>query len=411
MPRRDMWLLSCSLDEERTAVLAGSPRAEDRLAVVENGNADPAALTVLARDAEPRVRFLYAMLAHEFGRRLPDDVLDVLADDSEVRVRRTTAWLDLPLDARIRLLRDEDAGVRAAAIGPETWPLLPASVREELLADPEPEVQEALAALRPRVPEASPEPALPAEARLADPDPRVRRAAVEDPEIPAELALRLAADPENSVRLALSMRADLAPEQRSAIAYVVPSGYHSVPRWIEERGHEPEVARRAAASGHVLLRRSIAMQERLPADVVDLLAADEDFFVKLTLCEYGDKAPHDLVVEMYAYWHGLKWGFLRSHANFARPGLARYVDHPNPRLRVAALDDPEAGPDVVMRLVDDPDAGASALRDARLPPDELRRRLAVPGSAQHAAANPTLPEAVMHELLDLAGVPAAVEAP
>ncbi|WP_327130703.1 hypothetical protein OG311_04295 [Streptomyces sp. NBC_01343] len=160
--------------------------------------------------------------------------------------------------------------------------------------------------------------------------------------MPTALALRLAADPDDGVRPALSLREDLTEEQRSAIAYVVPHGYHTPPRRVVARGHEPEVARRAAASGHVLLRRSIAMQVRLPADVVELLAADEDFFVKPALCECCEDAPHELVVEMYAHWHGLKWSFLR--------------------------------------------------------------RLAVPGSARSAAANPALPPAVTHRLLDLAGV-------
>ncbi|MEV7547737.1 hypothetical protein AB0O29_35105, partial [Streptomyces sp. NPDC089915] len=305
--RASPWLRICHLDREKTAVLAASPRIEDRLSLLENGNADVDALAALARDPEPRVRLRYALLADDFGRRVPDGVFDVLANDGEVRVRRAVGRLDLPLVVRERLAGDEDAGVRAAALTPESWPKLPASVQERLLADPDPKVRDAVAKVRPGGPEPHPRPTLPAEARVRDPDPDMRRAAAQDPEVPVELALRLAADPDNAVRLALSMREDLTEEQRSAIAYVVPHGYHVPPRWIAERGHEPQVARRAARSGHVLLRRSIAMLERLPADVVDLLAADEDFFVKLTLCQYGDKAPHDLVVEMYACWHGLTW--------------------------------------------------------------------------------------------------------
>ncbi|MFG2476321.1 hypothetical protein [Streptomyces fagopyri] len=200
------------------------------------------------------------------------------------------------------------------------------------------------------------------------------------------------------------MREDLTEEQRSAIAYIVPSGYHTPPRWIVERGHQPHIARRAAASGHVLLRRSIAMQPHLPADVVDHLAEDEDFFVRLTLCQSCQDAPHALVLEMYTHWHGLKWPFLRYHPNFARPGLARFADHPDPRLRRAALEDPEAGPELILRLIDDPEVGWWALRDPRLPGQELRRRIGVPDSARDAAANPALPPATMHRLLDLSGV-------
>ncbi|MFD8141485.1 hypothetical protein [Streptomyces sp. NPDC059708] len=298
---------------------------------------------------------------------------------------------------------DEDAGVRATAVTPDLWPRFPVAVRERLLADPAPEVREALAKMLPG-PQRHLGPPPSAEARIQDPDPAVRRSVAEDPRAPAALALRLSRDPDDAVRLALSMREDLTEAQRSAIAYVVPHGYHVPPRWIVERGHEPEIARRAAASGHVLLRRSIAMQRHLPSDVVERLADDEDFFVRLTLCQYSDQAPHELVVEMYAHWHGLMWSGLRFHPNFARPGLARYVDHPNPRLRHAALDDPDGGPDLVMQLIDDPDVGCRALRDPRLPSDELLRRLALPGSARDAAANPALPPETMHRLLDLAGV-------
>ncbi|MET8137278.1 hypothetical protein ABZV24_36140 [Streptomyces sp. NPDC005251] len=394
------WLTRCSLDRESTAVLVSAPQVDHRLQTVENPAADVEVLARLARDPEPRVRFVYAALAGDFGRRIPDGVPEILAGDSEARVRRMATQWDLPVPVRARLAEDEDARVRASALSAELWPQLSAAVCQALLADPEPQVQHAIAKLFPSEPEPRPEPDL----RVQDPEPAVRSEAAQDPEVPTALALQLAEDPENTVRLSLSMREDLTEEQRSAIAYDVPNGYHTPPLWIVERGHQPQIARRAAASGHVLLRRSIAMQKHLPADVVDRLSEDEDFFVKLTLCQSCQEAPHALVLEMYAHWHGLKWSFLRSHPNFAEPGLARFADHPNPRLRRAALDDPEAGPELVLRLIDDPEVGCWALRDPRLPSEELHQRLGVPGSARDAAANPALPPATMHRLLDLAAV-------
>ncbi|MGW7409355.1 HEAT repeat domain-containing protein [Streptomyces sp. NPDC054833] len=399
------WLTWRPLDAETTAVLVNAPEVERRIDALANPKADVEILARLVHDTEPRVRRVYAALVGDFGRRIPEGVLETLAADSHPRVRRMAATQqELPVATRARLAEDDDASVRAVALSRELWPVLPADVREALLADPEPEVRQAVAKLV--APETEPEPDLETHPhlRVQDPDPWVRRAAAEDPLVPTEVALRLADDPDDDVRLALSMREDLTEEQRSAIPYVVPDGYHTPPRWVVERGHEPEVARRAAASGHVLLRRSIAMHKHLPSDVVDRLADDEDFFVKLTLCQSCADAPHELVVEMYTYWHGLKWSFLRSHPNFAKPGLARFADHPNPRLRGAVLDDPEGGPDLVLRLADDPVVGAWAVRDPRLPADELMRRLTDPDSASAAAANPTLPPTVMHRLLDLAGV-------
>ncbi|MFI5671769.1 HEAT repeat domain-containing protein [Streptomyces sp. NPDC051704] len=404
-PASSEWLKWRTLDAEAARMVVASPQIGHRLRAVEKPELDVDVLSCLAHDAEPRVRFVYAVLAGDFGRRIPEGVLEILAGDDQARVRRAaTDHRGLPLTVRARLARDENASVRAGALTPEVWPLLDADLREALCADPDPAVREAVDRLL--APEPEPAPRIAPELRVTDPDPYVRRAAAGDPHVPTALALRLADDPDDGVRLALSLREDLAEEQRTAVAYVVPDGYHTPPRWVEERGHEPEVARRAAASGHVLLRRSIAMRHRLPADVVELLAEDEDFFVKLTLCEHCQDAPHELVVEMYAHWHGLKAGFLRHHPNFARPGLARYADHPNPRLRHAALDDPDGGPDLVLRLADDPAVSAWAVQDPRLPAGELLRRLALRDSARSAAANPALPPAVMHRLLDLAGVAA-----
>ncbi|MER7826008.1 hypothetical protein ABTX85_26000 [Streptomyces sp. NPDC096097] len=400
------WLSSRPLDREMTAAVVASPLIKHRLALIEHGRLDVDAFAGLARDPSPLIRFQYAVMAGEYGRRVPDGVPEILAGDSEARVRAMATIWGLPLHVRVRLAEDEDARVRGRALTPELWPHLSATVRESLLADPEPQVREAVAAIlsdgAENLPE--PEPLLAPEERVGSTDRFVRRDAALDPDVPTALALRLAEDPDDEVVLALSMREDLTEEQRAAIAYVVPPGYHMLPPWIEERGHEPAVARKAAASGHVLLRRSIAMQRDLPADVVDLLAQDEDFFVKLTLCQNCGQAPHELVVEMYAYWHGLTWSFLRHHPNFAKPGLARYADHPNERLRGAALADPDAGPELVMKLVDDPHVGGSAVKDPRLPTEELVRRLTVPGSAWYAAANPALSPEAMHRLLDLAGV-------
>ncbi|MFF0218556.1 hypothetical protein [Streptomyces vinaceus] len=407
LPGSSTWLERRTLDTEATAMVVASHQAGHRTQAAECPDLDVEVLARLAHDPDPRVRRYYAVLLGDFGRRIPDGVLETLAGDRVAAVRRAvTDYRELPLAVRARLARDENALVRAGALTPELWPLLDPGVREALVADPEPAVREAVDRLLAPDPGPAPADRTAPELRVEDPDPFVRRAAAGDPDVPAAVALRLAEDHDEGVRLALSLREDLTEEQRSAIAYVVPHGYHTPPRWVTERGHEPEVARRAAASGHVLIRRSIAMQERLPADVVELLARDEDFFVKLTLCEHCPDAPHELVVEMYAHWHGLRWSLLRHHPNFARPGLARYADHPNPRLRRAALDDPDAGPGLVLRLADDPAVATWAVRDPRLPADELLRRLTLPGSAFAAAANPALPPAEMHRLLDLAGVAA-----
>ncbi|MEU9129312.1 hypothetical protein AB0D08_14600 [Kitasatospora sp. NPDC048540] len=387
------------LDAGSTAVAAAAARMEHRLHVAENPTADVDELARLAHDAEPRVRFVYAALLTDFGRRVPAGVVEVLAADPDPKVRRMiSSYRDLPLTLEDRFLADEDPGVRAAVLRPQLWERLPRPVRERLLGDPAPQVREKIAAL---LRADDPPPALTAEERLTHPDGYVRKEAVGDPEVPPALALRLVEDPENEVRLALSMREDLTEEQRASIAYTV-EGHGPWPSWVEERAKDPAAARRIAASPHVGLRRALACRPHLPADVVTQLAADEDPWVRRYLCEHSPDAPHDLLVELYATAQDRNWSALRHHPNFPRPGLARFADDPNPRLRHAALDDPAAGPELPLRLADDPEVGMWAVRDPRLPAGELLRRLALPGGAFAAAANPALPPERMHRLVDLA---------
>ncbi|GAA1189743.1 hypothetical protein F4556_006705 [Kitasatospora gansuensis] len=349
LPMPSYWLKYRTLDAAATELLVASPQIQRRLDVVENATADVDVLARLAQDPEPRVRLMYAVMLFEYKRRVPAGVLELLAEDPEPKIRR--------------IVSDRTE--------------LPVAVRE------------------------SP-PVLTVQQRVAHPDPAVRREAAADPEVPTALALRLAEDPENDVRLAVSMREELTEDQRTVIPCTVWQHFWSPPSWIARQATDPEAARRIAGSAHVGLRRVLAAQPHLAPDVVALLAADEDEWVRRTLAERCEDAPHELLVELYATVQDRNWSVYRYHRNFARPGLARFADDPNPRLRHAALDDPEAGPELVLRLADDPEVGGWAVRDPRLPADELLRRLTLPAQASAAAGNPALPVAVMHRLLDLA---------
>lgn len=394
------WLTGRQLDAEATAIVVSSPHEEHRLDVAQNPRADVDALARLAHDVAPRVRSLYACLLGDFGRRVPAGAWEVLAADADPKVRRMLLLSPgMPMAVRVRLAEDEEPGVRAVALTRELWEELPEAARERVLGDPSPQVREKVAALL-RV-EEEPE-ALTAAARVTHPDLYVRRGAAGDPRVPLVLALRLADDPDAEVRLALSMREDLTEEQRASIPYELPDGPVPGPLWVQERGADPDTARRIAASAHAGLRRSIARRAHLPDEVVAKLATDEDPWVRRNLCDHCQDAPHELLLELYATVRDRYWSSYRYHRNFARPGLARFVDDPDPRLRNAALDDPEAGPELLLRLADDPAVSTWAVRDPRLPLDELLRRLTLPDSAFAAAANPALPPAWMHRLVDLA---------
>ncbi|WP_030671766.1 hypothetical protein [Streptomyces sp. NRRL B-1347] len=124
-----IWLTMCSLDRESTAVLVAAPHVDHRMQAAENPHADVDVLARLARNPEPRVRSVYAGLAEDFGRRVPDGVPEVLARDGEAKVRRVVArWnLPMPLRLELRLAEDEDASVRASALTAELWPPPPAT--------------------------------------------------------------------------------------------------------------------------------------------------------------------------------------------------------------------------------------------------------------------------------------------
>ncbi|MFG2819060.1 hypothetical protein ACGFX4_06475 [Kitasatospora sp. NPDC048365] len=400
LPTTTSWLDRRPLDIEATGIAVSARQTEYRLDAVSNPTADVDVLARLAHDPVPRVRYVYAALLTDFGRRIPEGVAETLAADPTPGVRRMTADCpQVPLAVRERLAADEHPDVRAVALTPVLWEVLPPAARERLLDDPSPRVREKAAELS-RPPEQPA--ALTAAERVAHPDRWTRQAAAADPDVPRALAVRLAGDPENGVRLALSMREDLSEEERLAIPCEVVAHELQQPTWIAERATDPEAALRIAGSAHVGLRRVLARQPRLPDAVVARLAADPDPWVRNTLCHFCEDAPHELLLEEYAAARDRHWLALRAHRNFARPGLARFADDPDPRLRHLALADPQADRLLLLRLADDPAVAGRAIGDPRFPVDELLRRLARPESARAAARNPVLPQATMHRLVDLA---------
>ncbi|MFF9010178.1 HEAT repeat domain-containing protein [Streptomyces goshikiensis] len=416
----------------RAAVTYTDPEVRKDVARNELLPAD--GLAVLTEDPDPEVRWFSVMMAREYNVQLPTELTVRLATSSEARIRMHAIELPgLPDEIRLSLAEDPHPRVRAHAIDSWSWPRVRPEVRAAAEADSDPRVREAA--------ERAAHIDLPLPTTLADflaePDERrrddaahrapvdselavhlvahddssLRRGAVWNPHVPTALALTLAADPEPSIRFALSLRADISEEQRSAIDYTVPEGRYGAPAWVQERFGDPDALREISASSHVLLRRAVTCAPDLPADVIERLATDEDYFVRLMLCE-NDHAPHELLVEMYADWKGLSWGMLAGRRNFARPGLARFADAPNCRLRLAALSDPQATPELVERLSHDPDdiVRSRAAADPRLPHArlvELLGRDRMPGTA---AGNPALPAPLMHQLLDIAGVKRCVGA-
>jgi hypothetical protein len=145
----------------------------------------------------------------------------------------------------------------------------------------------------------------------------------------------------------------------------------------------------------------------LQPDLVELLARDEDFAVRLLLCEFHPEPPPELLLDLYLNGGHRAVKMLVANPRFPSAGLAaRFADSPDPERRRLALRDPALAPELLDRFSRDPGWRSAAARHPRLPVPRIRELLAVPDTTSAAAGNPSLPAEDMHRLLDWAGVPA-----
>ncbi|HEY8480150.1 MAG TPA: hypothetical protein VIL71_10005 [Spirillospora sp.] len=387
--------------------------------LVAAGCASAAIRARLAGDPDPAVRRAVAS-APEHGRSaepLPRDAVDRLARDPDPRVREALCGQAcLPCAVRAALAADPDAAVRLSAL--QTWPDPPEDVVDAALEDPDPRLRwlamrlachrrPELAAPLLATGRASAASTVPLTREQAlelcrDPRPAIRAAAAANPCLPPDLVDVLAGDPEHEVRLAVSLRPELSEEQRAAIDYHVgPQDRLHPPEWLWTRLDDLGLMRRFATSAHAGLRRFAAHSPHLPADLVRLLARDEDFVVRLLLSEHHPDPPGDLLLAMALESPFVTRVDRACHPNLPREGLARLAGSPDPAARVLALRDPALGPGEVERLSRDADPAvrAAAARDPRLPPARLLELLDDPDAAGSAARNPALPESSMKRIL------------
>jgi hypothetical protein len=356
-----------------------------------------------------------------------DEQFDVLAAHPDLEVREQLAGaLNVTPEQRARLVEDPSAKVLyELANGPSLFvlrvtprpPLLPAwaydrlverypDLREDLVRNPQvpPEVRDRLApsgTADPPSPDPRPLDRGEAEALTGSDDAWTRVAAAADPRLPADLVATLAADPSPHVRLVVSMRPELIEEERAAIDYRVgPEDRITPARWATVT-HDPQEQRRCVYSAHIGLRRSVAYNPSLSPDLVAVLANDDDFAVRLLVCENHASVPAETVLATYLEARTLTRGRLLSHPAFPRSGLADLADSPDPGARWLAVLDPEAPPELIERLSHDPHPSvrASTAADRRLPPHRVLELFDDPLTTEEATANPHLPVAVMERVL------------
>jgi hypothetical protein len=403
--------------------------------------------------ADREQRCLFAEEATDHDSPLPEDLFDRLAADPDAGVRgRIARHPSLPDRLRVLLAADEDAWVRAGACS-GAWRCLDASARARLLGDEDDDVRaEALVCHHREHPmgrdvfdgldfDRGHDAAMfcVLDRELAEDlvaSFQWRDSVAYNERLDPDLVAVLAEDPDDRVRLTVSVRPELTEEQRSRIRVGVdPDVPQTEPWWFRDLRCDAKAVRRWASSGHVLLRVGAASCPDLPADVVELLARDPAYAVRLALAESCPQTPPDTLLDVWRRWEGPAAPHRpspREHPDFPRRGTLRHADDPHPRMRQLALDDPDSTAELVERLSHDPDpevrlaalrdrrlSPASVLRltadphacvrdaalgDPRLPEDDLLRLLDSrdPDIARGAAANPALPVDVMHGLLDRA---------
>ncbi|MFD8996441.1 PE-PGRS family protein [Streptomyces abikoensis] len=401
-------------------------------------------------EQDPRRRWILATLAADRREELTGPAYEQLAADPAARTRAEAARLKgLPAHLLTTLATDPEPTVRASACRP-AWPYLNAPTRQMLLNDTNLEVRTAAllrhheehpltrAAFesgRPPGPGAKALRRCRLDRDLAETLARQghadqRRALAGNPHLDPDLTALFARDPDDDVRYRVSLRPDLTEAQRADIRIELDPHvrFHALD-WVVALHHDPEAMRRLAASSHPLVRRSVARAERLPEDVVALLAQDEDRVVQLFLAESCDDAPADMLLRVWRWWTGSLThpDRPRGHPNFPRHGLLRYADDPDPRMRRLALDDPASSSELVERfsrdqaeevrlraaedprltaattvwLLDDPcePVRRAAALHPRLPARVLCRLLRDDETAETAAANPSLPAEVMRQMV------------
>ncbi|OEJ97812.1 PE-PGRS family protein [Streptomyces thermolilacinus SPC6] len=372
---------------------------------------------------EPRRLEFLVEWAARIGADLAPDTYERLATHPNPAVRAAAAELPgLPAPFATALADDPVPAVRAAAC-PAAWQHLDPPARRRLLDDPAPVARRAaLLAHHEEHPlpralhdaEDLGEQAVRrcrlerdlAEHLAAHPDRDVREHLAANPHLPPDLVAALGHDPDDAVRLAVSVRPELTEEQRASVPYAFDArAMRRTLPWVAALHDDPDAMRRCAASAHPLLRGGAARARRLPPDVAERLARDEDRAVRLFLAESCDDAPADLLLEVWRWWDG---SFShpdrpRGHPNFPRADLLRYADDPSPRMRRLAPDDPESTPELVERLSRDPAAEVRrrAAEDPRLSPATAVRLLddVHEGVRVTAARNPNLPARALVRLL------------
>ncbi|TWP47847.1 hypothetical protein FKR81_31410 [Lentzea tibetensis] len=337
------------------------------------------AMWLLAHDEDEQVRASAA-------RRLEvsERVATLLAQDPEPHVREMLAWGQHTEPVQRLLLADPEARVRQAALM-LTPP--PADLMEALLADQETRPHAARWATS-------------AEELVEDEDAEVRKAVAGNPDLPLPLLEKLAEDEVESVRREIMLHPALPDEVRARVVASVRPNWYDNARWLYEATLEERL--KHVDSDFVFFRRAIACSSDLPQDVIDRLAADEDFGVRLLLAQNNDTVPGAVVAALIPEVGRTKWE-LAKHPALTAEQLEAFAASEDPVLRAVAALSPNLAPATAVRLTanEDRQTRLAAAANPALPADHVIALLEAEeyGLVTAAASNPGIREKTAEELV------------
>ncbi|MFB6581690.1 hypothetical protein ACFCYC_30530 [Streptomyces sp. NPDC056402] len=353
------------------------------IALIDEGRGHPEWPRLLAAHPDAEIR---RKLASCPG--LPPDVVDLLAADPDGDVVEEVArWTESPVTAR--LARHPDPRVRIAVAFNPTTSL------EAVLAlaeDPELPLQWALSE-RTDLPQAL-------YARLAaDPNDGVRAAYARNPGVGQELIRVLAADPEIQVRRAVAEHPHVPLDLLAELVVGDRAAWNALPRISAAT---PAELAELAGSRHAAVRMLVAQRRDLPPQLRDALAVDPDASVVRAVARHPGLSQ-ELLRAMVAR-HGVQvLAAVAANPDASGP-LLEYLTQHRPGVRKALKEvakHPRATGPALLACLSDRTSRPLAAAHPALPPEAITGLLADEDHrvAEEAAGNPSLPRAVMLELV------------
>lgn len=425
--------------------MAHHPEPQVRQTVLGVRNLPPETVTMLARDPDGQVRLEVLSRAYEY-MPIPEAAWRALAEDHRRVVREEIVSNDdVPVAVKLLLADDPDFGdlvilrhgapadvdavydrllasgtaesiMKATQATGRTPPpeLIPRLVADpatrvdaarfdeahaiRLAHDPDQRVRRQLAADRHL-------PAAAAEVLVADADKGVREALAENPAAPVAVLRQLAAEDDRWMRLRVFGNESTPQELLADIDLPVAANDHvREVAWLRRRCDDVELQARYARSPYVIFRRTVAYCPHLPADVVEELAADDDFAVRL-LAEHHPDAPGELLVRVVQVWDGYTTPAMVRRPQFPAEALDRFTRSELEHHRWLATYSDRLTEEQKARLRADPVPGIRERFDPDFPPAaELRAMLDDPDPQvrSRAAGHRNLPVPLMWEIFESA---------